>query len=94
VVSALGERPRRHGELLERIGGISKKMLTQTLRRLEDHGLVAHRRLSGAPPGVEYRLTELGETLLGPVRTLSRWAEDHAEQLGHLEVPHGSAGLR
>jgi DNA-binding HxlR family transcriptional regulator len=94
VVTALGERPRRHGELLERIGGISKKMLTQTLRRLEAHGLVAHRRLPGAPQGVEYRLTELGESLLGPVRTLSRWAEDHADQLGHPEVAYGSAPSR
>jgi DNA-binding HxlR family transcriptional regulator len=94
VVSALGERPRRHGELLGRIGGISKKMLTQTLRRLEANGLVAHRRLPGAPPGVEYRLTELGETLLGPVRTLSRWAEEHTEELGHPEVPHEVAASR
>jgi DNA-binding HxlR family transcriptional regulator len=94
VVTALGERPRRHGELLERIGGISKKMLTQTLRRLEAHGLVAHRRLPGAPPGVEYRLTELGESLLGPVRTLSRWAEDHTDQLGHPAVAYGSAPSR
>jgi DNA-binding HxlR family transcriptional regulator len=57
-------------------------------------GLVAHRRLPGAPPGVEYRLTELGETLLEPVRTLSRWAEEHAEELGHQEVPYGSAPSR
>jgi DNA-binding HxlR family transcriptional regulator len=69
-------------------------MLTQTLRRLEGHGLVAHRRLPGAPPGVEYRLTELGETLLEPVRTLSRWAEEHAEELGHQQVPYGSAPSR
>jgi DNA-binding HxlR family transcriptional regulator len=94
VVSALGERPRRHGELRERIGGISKKMLTQTLRRLEDNGLVARRRLPGAPPGVEYRLTALGETLLEPVRALSRWAEEHTEELGHPEVPHAASPSR
>lgn len=60
VVHALGEQPRRHSELRERIGGISKKMLTQTLRKLERNGLVQPRRLRTAPPGVEYRLTELG----------------------------------
>jgi DNA-binding HxlR family transcriptional regulator len=81
VIHALGERPRRYGELIERIGGISHKMLTQTLRKLEQNGLVAARRLSTSPPGVEYRLTALGETLLSPVRSLSKWAEQHADAL-------------
>ncbi|WCB92231.1 putative HTH-type transcriptional regulator YtcD [Baekduia alba] len=91
VVVALGERPRRHGELLERIGGISKKMLTQTLRRLEARGVVAQRRLPGAPAGVEYRLTALGESLLGPVQALTSWAVEHADELGHPEVPHAAS---
>jgi DNA-binding HxlR family transcriptional regulator len=56
-------------------------MLTQTLRKLEQNGLVRAQRLRTAPPGVEYRLTELGETLLDPVRSLSRWAEQHTEAL-------------
>lgn len=81
VVYALGEQPRRYTELQERIGGISKKMLTQTLHKLERNGLVQARQLRTAPPGVEYRLTTLGETLLDPVRTLSRWAEQHTEAL-------------
>jgi DNA-binding HxlR family transcriptional regulator len=81
VVYALGERPRRYRELQERIGGISKKMLTRTLRKLESNGLVKSRRLNTAPPGVEYRLTALGETLLDPVRSLSRWAERHTDEL-------------
>ena len=81
VVFALGEGPRRYAELHERIGGISKKMLTQTLRKLECNGLVERRRLRTAPPGVEYRLTELGATLLEPVRSLSRWAEQHTDEL-------------
>ena len=86
VIMALGERPRRHGELLERIGGISKKMLTQTLRRLEREGLIARRRLPTAPTGVEYRLTDLGVTLLEPVRSLARWAELHTDELLAVQV--------
>jgi DNA-binding HxlR family transcriptional regulator len=74
VIMALGERPRRYGELLERIGGISKKMLTQTLRKLERNGLIEH----GVP---EYRLTQLGASLLGVVRVLAGWAEDHTDAL-------------
>jgi DNA-binding HxlR family transcriptional regulator len=81
VVFALGNGPSRYGELHSRIGGISKKMLSQTLRKLERNGLVQARRLRTAPPGVEYRLTELGETLLEPVRSLSRWAEQHTDAL-------------
>jgi DNA-binding HxlR family transcriptional regulator len=63
VIMALGERPRRYTELLARIGGISKKMLTQTLRKLEGNGLIER----DAPP---YRLTELGLSLLSVVRAL------------------------
>ena len=74
VIMALGERPRRYGELLERIGGISRKMLTQTLRRLEGHGLIER-----DPP--TYRLTELGSSLLGVIRSLAAWAEEHTDAL-------------
>jgi DNA-binding HxlR family transcriptional regulator len=66
----------RYGELQWRIGGISKKMLTQTLRKLESNGLVEGRALRTAPPGAEYRLTELSRSLLEPVASLSRWAEE------------------
>jgi DNA-binding HxlR family transcriptional regulator len=86
AVYALGEGPRRYAELQARIGGISKKMLTQTLRKLEHNGLVEHRRIRTAPPGVEYRLTELGATLLEPVRSLSRWAEQHTDELLDAQI--------
>ncbi len=81
VIHALGERPRRYSELQQRIGGISNKMLTQTVRKLERNGLVERRQIRSAPPGVEYRLTSLGETLLEPVRSLSRWAEQHTDEV-------------
>jgi DNA-binding HxlR family transcriptional regulator len=82
VVFGLGRGPRRYSDLRDRIGGISNKMLTQTLRKLEQAGLVERRALPTAPAGVEYRLTGLGESLLGPVSVLARWAEDHADALG------------
>ena len=49
---ALGRGPRRYTELRELIGGVSKKMLTQTLRKLERNGLVERRRIRSAPPGM------------------------------------------
>lgn len=81
AVVALGRGPARYTELQERIGGISKKMLTQTLRRLEANGLVDKQRLRTVPPGTEYRLTDLGRTLLEPVRSLSAWAEQYTGDL-------------
>ena len=81
VIVALDEQPRRYGELAQRIGGITNKMLTQTLRRLEGSGLVSKTRLATAPPGVRYQLTPLGWSLAEPVRGLARWAEEHTAEL-------------
>lgn len=81
IVFGLGTGPMRYSELRERIGGISKKMLTQALRKLERNGLVERRLIPAAPVGTEYALTPLGSTLLEPVSALSRWAEENASEL-------------
>jgi DNA-binding HxlR family transcriptional regulator len=81
VIFALREGPRRPGELREAIGGISAKVLTQTLRRLERAGLVARTAYAEAPPRVEYALTELGRSLLEPIGAFGRWAEEHADEV-------------
>ncbi|TDB75445.1 transcriptional regulator [Actinomadura sp. KC216] len=81
VIVALGRGPARYSELRGTVGGISNKMLTQTLRRLGDNGLVERRALRTAPPGTEYRLTDLGRSLLVPVSALTRWAEDNTAAL-------------
>ena len=69
----------RHMELRRQIDGITQKMLTQTLRRLEAGGLVERRDYAVMPPRVDYRLTALGESLLGPLDALRRWAEENAD---------------
>jgi DNA-binding HxlR family transcriptional regulator len=74
VIVALGERPRRYSDLLERIGGISKKMLTQTLHKLERNGLVERE-------SPVYALTDLGASLLCVVGALAGWAEAHTDAL-------------
>ena len=75
VLYALSRGPRRHGELVDLIGGISRKVLTQTLRRLTRHGLVSRHAYSEVPPRVEYNLTDLGRTLIQPIQDLNHWAE-------------------
>ncbi len=75
VLFALSQRPRRHGELVTVIGGVSRKVLTQTLRRLQQYGLVE--RHVRAPRLIEYTLTDLGRTLVEPIDVLTDWARDH-----------------
>jgi DNA-binding HxlR family transcriptional regulator len=91
VIVALGERSRRYSQLAERIGGISNKMLTQTLRNLEGNGLVSRTRLASAPPGASYSLTPLGQTLLVPVRALANWTEEHTSAVLEFRRPDASA---
>lgn len=81
VVVLLAERPHRFGELRRTIDGISQKMLTQTLRSLERDGLVSRRAEATVPVTVEYSLTPLGETLVGPLAAIRDWAEDHIEDV-------------
>ncbi|MEU6092862.1 helix-turn-helix domain-containing protein [Streptomyces sp. NPDC047085] len=81
VVWALRGGPSRPGELRERIGGISPKVLTETLRRLEFNGLVRRHAHAGSPPRVEYALTELGRSLLEPIEAFGAWAFEHGSDV-------------
>ncbi|WP_260581501.1 winged helix-turn-helix transcriptional regulator [Sphingopyxis sp. PET50] len=65
----------RNGELKRRVGGISQKMLTQTLRALEANGLVERRDFMTVPPHVEYHLTPLGASLGPALGPLFEWIE-------------------
>ena len=77
IVMILGEGPRRFNELKRQIDGISQRMLTLTLRGLERDGLVSRSVEPTVPPRVTYALTELGESLVGPVEALGAWAIRH-----------------
>ena len=65
-------RPRRH-VLRTRVGPVSDKVLTATLRRLEAAGLVARTVVAGVPTEMDYSLTPLAETLWAPLAELARW---------------------
>lgn len=81
VISALNDGTMRFGQLLKRIGGISKKMLTQTLREMERNGLVRRVVYPVVPPVVEYSLTPLGQTLVEPMNALRDWAYGHLQEV-------------
>ena len=88
VIYALEEDTMRFGQLLKRIDGISKKMLTQTLRGLERNGLVQRVVYPVVPPVVEYSLTPLGQTLTEPVKALAVWAYGHLQEVAHAQTAY------
>jgi DNA-binding HxlR family transcriptional regulator len=81
VVGALEDKTKRFGELRREIGGVSQKMLTQTLRGLEMDGLVARRVYASVPPKVEYTLTKLGRTLIPVLEAIREWSEQNIEDV-------------
>ena len=91
IIYALAAGTKRHSQLKREIGGISQKMLTQTLRRLERDGLVMRTVYAEVPPIVEYELTQLGETVLVPLRDMCAWAEQHRDQIQALRELDQSA---
>ena len=81
AVNALEDGPMRFTELKAHIRGITPKALTETLRAMEADGLLIRTDLGGNPPHVEYALTELGRSLLGPLRAVRQWAETHVPDI-------------
>ena len=81
VVRVLADGTLRHGEIAARIGGITPKMLTQTLRGLERDGLVSRTAYAEIPPRVDYALTDLGRDLVSLMGALEDWAETHIEDV-------------
>ncbi|MEV6164408.1 helix-turn-helix domain-containing protein [Streptomyces sp. NPDC052052] len=73
--------PLRFGALYQRVPGISQRMLTLTLRRLERDGLVTRTAYAEVPPRVEYALTPLGESLRVIVTALAQWATDRNDEI-------------
>jgi DNA-binding HxlR family transcriptional regulator len=81
ILPALADGPKRNNELLRKIGGLSQKMLTQTLRDLERHGLITRASKGSARPHVEYKLSALGVSLSAALTVLDDWAERHFAEL-------------
>ena len=76
---------KRYGELKQSVAGVSQKMLTQSLRELENDGLVIRKVYPEIPPKVEYRLSRLGETLHPVVDALVAWGTMYIEQQKNAE---------
>lgn len=81
VVGALSKGPLRYNEIERRVGGISQRMLTLTLKRLEMDGIVTRTLFPSVPPRVDYELTQLGQTLRGALVPLHLWAAQNKETI-------------
>jgi DNA-binding HxlR family transcriptional regulator len=84
TIGALAEGPQRFGELQHTLAGVSPKVLTQTLRRLENAGFVDRTVFPEVPLHVEYSLTELGYSANVPLAHLRTWALENITQVGNL----------
>ncbi|WP_405442537.1 helix-turn-helix transcriptional regulator [Streptomyces avidinii] len=81
MVMAVLDKPRRFNEIRRRLEGVTQRVLTHTLRRLERNGMVVRRVLPTSPVGVEYSLTPLGESLREPFGRLYDWTVNNADEI-------------
>ncbi len=86
VLFVIGDETKRYSDLQKQIPGVSKKMLTQTLRNLEQAGLLSRKVYAVVPPKTEYRLTPLGKSILEPITALANWAADHQDELSRIQA--------
>ncbi|WP_399939711.1 winged helix-turn-helix transcriptional regulator [Streptomyces sp. BBFR25] len=90
MVMALLERPMRFNELKRRLEGVTQRVLTQTLRRLERNGMIRRKVLPTSPVGVEYSLTALGESLREPFGRLYDWTVEHSKEIHNCRREYDS----
>lgn len=88
MVMAVLDEPTRFNEIKRRLEGVTQRVLTQTLRRLERNGMIVRRVLPTSPVGVEYSLTPLGESLREPFGRLYDWTVDHADEIQAHQITY------
>ncbi len=75
------DRPHRFNAIKRRLDGVSQRVLTQTLRKLERNGMTTRTVLPGPPLGVEYGLTPLGRSMRGPFLAMFDWTIENMEEI-------------
>ena len=91
VILALADGPLRFTALKAKVGVVTPKVLTETLRALEGDGLVSRQAYAESPPRVEYELTPLGASLLVPLEGMRAWAEAHVPEVLASRERHAGA---
>jgi DNA-binding HxlR family transcriptional regulator len=96
ILDRLRDGPVRFNQLRRTIKGISQKVLSQTLKKLERDGLISRAVFATVPVTVEYALTPLGRTLTDTIAALAHWAEHNIEAVlaAQQAYDRGTAGSR
>ena len=81
VIYVLSQGPLRYSQVRRAVEGISQRMLTLTLKGLEQDGLVSRTVYPTIPPRVDYELTDLGQKLTVPLRSIYDWAKKHRPEM-------------
>lgn len=81
IMTLYKERTARFSEIQKELEDISPRMLTVTLRSLESDGIVSRKVYAEIPPRVEYKLTELGKSLIMPLNGLVEWALNNKSEI-------------
>jgi DNA-binding HxlR family transcriptional regulator len=89
VIMSLSGKQRRFNEIKREVSGISQRMLTLTLRGLEQDGLVTRTPYPTIPPRVDYELTVLGRSLQKAIEPLHTWTRDHLHQIAEARAKYG-----
>jgi DNA-binding HxlR family transcriptional regulator len=88
ILTMLQQGTKRFSELRDGIGGVTEKMLAQTLKHLERDGLVARKSYPVIPPRVEYTLTDSGRECAKRLSALNRWIEEHVKDVLRCQIRH------
>lgn len=94
VVGSLSKGPLRYNELNRAIDGISQRMLTLTLKGLEQDGLVTRTLYPTIPTRVEYALTDMGRTLIDPLQELYQWAMVNLPRMAAARIEYERKQVR
>jgi DNA-binding HxlR family transcriptional regulator len=95
VLGALAKNPRlRYNELQRAVAGISQRMLTLTVKKLESNGLVKRTLFPSVPPRVDYELTPLGHELVIPVRALLGWVREHGKAMADARQAYAATSKK
>lgn len=81
ILAVLDGAPQRFNTIRRQIEGVSQKSLTQTLRKLERNGLIRRHVIATSPVAVEYKISDLGATLLPPFGALYRWTKENMPEV-------------
>jgi len=92
IVALLRDRPLRYSELGRSIDGISQRMLTLSLRKLERDGLIVRTVVPISPPQVEYALSDVGISLLGLLELMVEWARSHESYIRDSRTRYDESG--